>query len=224
MATIAKTAAAPKAPAAAPKATVAPPAPAVAPAPAASSKTAPPKTVALAQALKDFCASDKVRVDPEAFCKYDSLVKHFRDYCKEKNISPDAKDAMSVDALYAATGSHVERDTYRAYPGKHGTIHKSTWILGFSIVADEVFSGQLDILCDFLSGSRGVFAFDTGRYMKYSDFLTCLDGYRLQRRFTAFKPSARLLKEICVRYNLALESNGIRDGVKGKYLLGIDFA
>lgn len=170
--------------------------------------------------IKAFCASDKVRQDAASFCKFDSFVKHLKDYCKEKNLA--LEEPVTLDMVYAATGLTIERDTYRAFPGKRGNIHKSTWLVGLAIVADEAYATQLETMCEFLDGNT--FVFDTSKYVKFADFLTCFDGFRLRKRIASFKPSARLLKDICVRYNLALESSGVREGVKGKYLLGLDFA
>ena len=184
-------------------------------------------THTLEQTLKDFFQSAKIRKDPNAFCKCDSFAKHFKDYLKEKQISLSdlqTNPTTFLDAVYAATGLTIERDTYRSYPGRCGAIHKSTWLVGAAIVADEDYAVQLEFMCDFLDPKRGVFSFDTKKYMKYNDFLKCLDGYRLQRRVNSFKPSAKLLKDVCIRYNLALESNGIHDDVKTKWLLGLDFA
>lgn len=175
------------------------------------------------QTLKDFFASAKIRKDPSAFCKYDSFVKHFKDYCKEKQVTITDPANLTLDVIYATTGLTVERDTYRPYPGRCGAIHKSTWLMGAAIVADEDYAAQLECLCDFLDPKRGAFAFDTKKYMKYNDFIKCLDGYRLQHRIASFKPSAKLLKDVCVRYNLALESNGVHEDVKTKWLLGLDF-
>jgi hypothetical protein len=181
----------------------------------------------LEQTLKDFFQSAKIRKDPSAVCKCDSFVKHFKDYLKEKQITladPLMNPATLLDSIYAATGLTIERDTYRPYPGRCGAIHKSTWLTGAAIVADEDYAAQLEFMCDFLDPKRGVFSYDTKKYMKYADFLKCLDGYRLQRRIASFKPSARLLKDVCIRYNLALESSGVHDEIKTKWLLGLDFA
>lgn len=178
--------------------------------------------------LKKFAESNKVRKDPSAVCKADSFVKAFKDYCKENTITLANPDEVTLDAIYQATGLTVERDTYRAYPGKNGSIHKSTWLVGASLVADDVHGLQLEVLNEFLDAKRGVFYFDTSVFMKYADFLKCLEAYCLQKRVSFFKPSARVLKEMCMRFNMALETAGVRayggaDAVKGKWLLGVDF-
>lgn len=183
-----------------------------------------PTTLNLNAALAKFVDSDKIKKDPASFCKYDSFVKNFKDFCVKSNIVPAENAAVTHEALFEATGLSVERDVYRAYPGRSGTLQKSSWIHGVSIAADDTFGAQFAVLCEFLDPMRKVFTYETSRYMKYADFLKCLDAYCLQKRVPSFKPPARLLKEMCIRFNLALENNGVRDGVKGKYLLGVDFA
>jgi len=183
----------------------------------------PPTIVKLSTALGSFVASERIVRDSTAYCKFDSFVKHFKDFCLKTNVAPLDNEAVTPQTLFDATGLTVERDTYKAYPGPHGTLQKAAWVTGMSIVADDLHGEQLSLLCDFLN-QRNVFVYDVTKYMKYPDFLKCLDAYCLQKRTKNFKPSARLLKDICVRFNVALETTGIHDGVKGKYLLGMDFA
>lgn len=188
------------------------------------SKPAPPQptTLTLSAALSNFLGSDRVNKNAEGLCKYDSLSKHFKDYCTKNSIT--ISDAtLSVDALRDHAGLDIEKDTYKSYPGPNGSIQKSTWVKGITLVADDLFGAQLAVLCEFLNPTRQVFKYDTTLYMKYTDFMKCLDAFCLQKRVPGFKPSARLLKEVCVRYNMALESNGVREGVKGKWLLGVNF-
>jgi hypothetical protein len=202
--------------------------PAAASAPAGYGKKAPPAaadpvSVKMGDALQKFVASDRIRKDPEGFCKYEAFVKHFKDFCLKTSIVPADNAAVTPEAVYEATGLTAERDVYKAYPGKNGAIQKGSWILGVCIQADETHGALLSLLSDFL-GQPGVFAFRTDAYMKYQDFVKCLDAYCLQKRAQGFKPNAKLLKDVCVRYNMALETNGVRDGVKGKYLLGVTWA
>lgn len=173
--------------------------------------------------VKDFMASAKVAKDPNAFCRADALIRAFKDYCKESKVSTDE---LTLDHLTTLPGVTVEKDTYLAYPGPNGSIQKSTWAKGVSVVADNQFGADLTTLLAFLDQAK--LTYDTSLFMKYSEFLKVFEAYCLTHRKTFFKPSGRVIKEICTRKNLAVDASGVRkygdeEPSKGKWLLGVDF-
>lgn len=178
----------------------------------------------LNEAVASFLASPKVTKGTDAYCRVDAFVKGFKDFCKESKIAPDSE--LNVDLISTLTGVSVEKDVYRAYPGKNGALQKASWVKGVSVVADDNHGAHLSILLDFAKTAK--VTYDTEKFMKYGDFLKCFEGFCLERRHTYFKPSARLLKDMCTRMNCALDTTGVRkyreeEATKGKWLLGVDF-
>lgn len=198
------------------------PIPAAAP---AATQDAPLTPKKLGDATKDFLASSKLSKGADSFCRVDAFVKAFKDYCKESKIQPD--NEMTIDYLSTLSGVSVEKDVYKAYPGKNGALQKASWVKGVSVVSDDIHGANLTVLLNFAHSAK--VTYDTSRFMKYGDFLKCFEAFCLENRHTYFKPSARLLKDLCTRMNLALDTTGVRkyrdeEAAKGKWLLGVDFS
>jgi hypothetical protein len=196
---------------------------------ASSNKEAPVfATRKLNDIVNDFMASTRVRKAPDAYCRADAFIKAFKDFCKDEKTNPDIEESRcTVDYLTTLSGVTIERDTYLPYPGKNGALQKNAWVKGLSIVADDLHGEQLSVLLGFVKQAKLVF--DTSIFMKYQDFLKVFEAFCLENRHAFFKPSARLVKEICIRFNLALDASGVRkyrddEPMKSKWLLGADFA
>lgn len=209
----------------------------------------------LDQALLKFVEdSGHIIRETGAYTKGDTFMRAFDKYVKDTNMEvayppeptadvEDAQDATKtkkrrtdnepMKQVLRTLGdlgmAEVEDNKfcYLPYPGEQGALQNSVWVYGLDVTWEWEHGKHLATMVKFLQS--GKFTFTPQKYIKYNDFQVCLEAYCLEQRVPPFKPTPRLLRDVGTRFNLAVESSGVRPyrgevAIKAKWLLGVDLS
>lgn len=182
---------------------------------AAATKT--PKT--MKDAVAECVAAKIIAVSAGAYVKKEILTRRIKQFMKVKGYALEGEEGDVVGLLREALGvaAPPPEDDGRIlpYPGPEGTLQKGPWILGLAIPDEDDYGAKLATLVRF---ARTNLRSDTAACIVYNDFCKCFDVYCMTHRIERFKPTARMLRELCARLNCVVD---VKDKVKRIY--GLDF-